>query len=337
MFDLRALSHPVIQAPMAGGPSTVALAAAVSASGGLGFLAAGYQTPTHLAEEIAQLRSATRAPFGVNLFVPKPSAARPEALAAYRRHLQPEVARYGVDLGEPHPDDDGWDQKVDVLERLRPAVASFTFGVPAKEIVERLHAVETAVVCTVTTVGEAAEAVAVGADALCVQGPEAGGHRGTFDPRASPSTEPLPRLLTRVLEITSLPVIAAGGLATRDDVRAVLALGAVAAQAGTAFLRCPEAGTRQVHRDALVSKAFGQTAVTRAFTGRGARGLVNRFMRDHEQVAPLGYPEIHQMTSPLRRAAARAGDADGLNLWAGVGHAQAQALPAAEVVHALRP
>jgi len=328
---------------MAGGPSTPELVAAVSSAGGFGFLAAGYRTASQLAADIVHTRTLTDSPFGVNVFVPQASVAKIDELQAYRLELAPEAARYGVELPElrlegsdPEPmDDDDWDAKLAVLEASGPAVASFTFGLPSIAMVSRLRTAGITVVATVTSVAEAVQAVSVGADVLCAQGPGAGGHRGTFDPAATLATQPLERLLDSLVALTDLPIIAAGGLSTSADVRRVLNHGAVAAQAGTAFLRAPEAGTKPAHRAALGSTEFVDTAVTRAFSGRAARGLINRFMQAHTASAPLGYPEVHRLTAPLRAAAAAAADPHGLALWAGTGHRLVRARPAAEITRML--
>ena len=336
---------------MAGGPSTPELVAAVSSAGGFGFLAAGYLTAAQLAADIARTRTLTEAPFGVNVFVPQASVAKIAELQAYRVELLPEAARYGVDLpaialhdsddGETAEesdgngvDDDDWDAKLELLEASSPAVASFTFGLPPITVVERLHAAGIVVVATVTAVGEAVQAMNAGVDVLCAQGPGAGGHRGTFDPAAALATQPLERLLDSLRALTDLPIIAAGGISSSADVHRVLSHGAVAAQAGTAFLRAPEAGTKPAHRDALGSTEFVDTAVTRAFSGRAARGLVNRFLQAHA-TAPFGYPEVNRLTAPLRAAAAAAADPHGMALWAGTGHRLVRARPAAEITRML--
>jgi len=337
MFDITALPVPIVQAPMAGGPSTPALAAAVSNAGGLGFLAAGYKSALSMGGEIAATRDLTTLPFGVNVFVPQPSAATEGEIARYRAELEPVAKLYGVAVGATRDDDDDWAGKVDLLETVRPAVVSFTFGLPSPQIVERLKDAGILLISTVTTVTEARSAAEVGVDLLCVQGFEAGGHRGTFDPRAQPSTETLDHLVTAIRDEIGLPLIAAGGLASRNDVARVLGLGAAAAQAGTAFLRCDEAGTKQAHRDAFVSHAAAGTSVTRAFSGRFARGILNKFMADHDGSAPFGYPEIHQMTTPIRAAANAIGDADGLNLWAGTGYRSTRDGSAASIVSSLTP
>ena len=335
MFDFRALRVPLVQAPMAGGPSTPALAAAVSNAGGLGFLAAGYRSAADLDEQIHRTRLGTGEAFGVNLFVPQPSAATTEALAAYAAELAPEAERLGVETGRPHPDDDAWAEKIDVLLALRPAVASFTFGTPDAETIGRLGDADVLVVVTVTSLPEAQAALANGAPALVVQGPLAGGHRGTFDPAAPPPHDDLDTLFGRIHHYTDAPLVAAGGLRTPAEIAHVVARGAVAAQAGTAFLLAREAGTNAVQRAALLDPQFTETAVTRAFSGRPARGLLNDFIRRHDATAPLGYPEVNQLTTPLRAAATAAGDPHGTNVWAGAGFRSIRSGSAAEIVRHL--
>ncbi|MBB5912971.1 nitronate monooxygenase [Nocardia transvalensis] len=326
--DLRT---PIVLAPMAGGPSTPELAVAVSAAGGLGFLAAGYLGAGDTADRIVRTRALLPkpAPFGVNLFVPG-APTPPEHFAVYLDRLGREFT-----LGEARFDTDDWDAKLDVLVTDPVSVVSFTFGCPSAAEVARLHAVGSEVWVTVTSVAEARIAIETGADVLIAQGAEAGGHRGTFVDRAADdaadplSTLALLQLLTTAVEA---PVVAAGGIATGAGIAAALAAGAAAAQLGTAFLNCPEAGTAQLHRDALAIDA--PTMLTRAFSGRRARGLRNRFILDHPD-APAAYPEIHYATGPLRKEARAAGNADAVNLWAGQTHGLTRDLPAAELVRAL--
>ncbi|TDC12854.1 nitronate monooxygenase [Streptomyces sp. 8K308] len=335
MFDPHDLQLPVVQAPLAGGPGTPELAAAVAGVGGLGFLAAGYRSAGEVEAQIRETRSRTTGPFGVNVFVPRP-IPDPAGAARYRAELAAEAERYGVPLPDQDPaDTDDWDTKLRLLADDPVPVVSFTFGPPPAPAVAALRAAGTCVVATVTTTDEAREAAALGVHALCVQGPEAGGHRGTFDPAADPDPTPLAALLPAVRAVTELPLIAAGGLTTGRDVAAALAAGAVAAQAGTAYLRTPEAGTSAPYRAALADPAFDATVVTRAFTGRPARGLRNRFIDAHHATAPAAYPLLHQLTRPLRAAAAVAGDPHGLSLWAGAGHRHATAAPAADVTRRL--
>lgn len=326
---LDELRTPIVLAPMAGGPSTPELAAAVSGAGGLGFLAAGYLSTDTLAKDIAATRASGVTPFGVNLFVP--GVPTPDAqFAAYLDEVSREFP-----LGEARFDDDDWDAKLELLCADPVPVVSFTFGCPSAAEAARLHAARSEVWVTVTSVAEARIAAEIGADVLVAQGAEAGGHRGGYLDRPDedrvdpPTTLALLQLLNATVD---LPVVAAGGIATGAAIAAALAAGAAAAQLGTAFLRCPEAGTSPLHRDALPMDV--PTMLTRAFTGRRARGLRNRFMDEHPD-APVAYPEIHYATGPLRKAARAAGDADAVNLWAGQTHTLARELPAADLVREL--
>ena len=321
---------------MAGGASTSALAAAVSEAGGLGFLAAGYKTAEAVAAEVEEVRSTTSAPYGLNLFVVEPYEPDPEALRSYRRSLEPEASRLGAALGEARWDDDHWQAKVDVVLDLRPDVASFTFGCPTPELLGRLGEVGILSMVTVTSVAEAREAVARGAASLSVQGPGAGGHRGTWDQDAAPDSTALPDLVEAIVGAGDVPVVAGGGVVDARDVSSVLGRGAAAAQVGTAYLLADEAGTNPVYRAALSDPTFDGTSLTRAYTGRWARGRANRFMADHAD-APAGYPHLHHLTAPLRAAAVTAGDAQVAHLWAGTGHASARPLPAAEITRSLVP
>jgi nitronate monooxygenase len=330
--SLDRLEHPIVQAPLGGGPSTPWLAAAVCEAGGLGFLAAGYKSPDAVRSEIGELRSLTERPFGLNVFAPPGPPADPEALERYASELAPEAERYGVQPGTPRHDDDGWHQKLEIARAERVPVLWFTFGCPDPAAVVRLREHDVEVWVTVTTPREAKLAAGIGADALVLQGVEAGGHRGGFDD-AAPGDLGLLALIQLVREGVDLPLVATGGIATGRGVAAVLAAGARAAALGTAFMLTPEAGTSPAHREAL--RRDGLTALTRAFTGRTARGIENRFMRDHDAAAPPGYPDVHHLTAPLRAAAREQGDPDGFHLWAGQAHALARELPAGELVRRL--
>jgi nitronate monooxygenase len=333
---LSTLRIPVIAAPMAGGPSTPELVAAVTSAGGFGFLAAGYLATGDLAKQIAATRELTTEPFGVNVFVPGSESTAD--LGAYRDLMAAEAHRYGTEPGEPAWNDDEYPAKIDLLVAERVPVVSFTFGLPRAADVTRLHEVGSQVVVTVTTSEEARQAERAGADALCVQGFEAGGHRGVFtdDPGSPTGGEPYGLLaaLRLVASAVSLPLVAAGGIVHGRDVAAVLAGGAVAAQCGTAFLRSPEAGTPPTQRTALADGGRS-TTVTRAFSGRPARGLVNRFITEHSGQAPAAYPQLHGITRPIRGAAGRAGDPEAMSLWAGQTHELATEEPAADVVRRL--
>lgn len=326
------LDVPVVGAPMAGGPGTPQLAAAVSNAGGMGFVAGGYLNPKRFADDIAAARRLTTGPIGANLFVPQPSVADYQQLDRYAEQLDQIAEYYGVELGRPGFDDDGWQSKLEVLADVRPEMVSFTFGTPPPDVLRWLGALGILLYVTVTSVYEAGVAVAAGADGLVVQGPDAGGHRGTFAPDMEPGTESLAELLGAIGAEHKVPLIAAGGLGSAEDVAHVLRRGAVAAQVGTALLLTDEAGTNATHRAALNNPEFGTTLVTRAFSGRYARGLANNFTRLLDNVAPLGYPEVHRMTSPIRRAAVAADDPHGTSLWAGTAFACARTGTAADVV-----
>ena len=328
-FSLTTLEHPIVQAPMGGGASTPALAAAVSNAGGLGFLAAGYLAADAVRANVEALRALTDRPFGINIFAPPQPVPNERAVERYARAL---ALRHGAEVGAPRHDDDGWEEKLALVAELRVPVVSFTFGCPEAAVVARLHDAGVAVWATVTTAGEAREAERAGADALVVQGVEAGGHRATFDDTA-PNDLGLLAALQLVAAASPLPLVATGGLATGRSIAAVLAAGAAAAQLGTAFMLTPESATADAHREAIAGD--GETGLTRAFTGRTARGIVNRFQRENSPHAPLGYPDVHHVTAPLRKAARERGDADGFHLWAGQAHSLAEPVPAGELVRRL--
>lgn len=326
------LAVPIIGAPMAGGPTTPELVAAVSDAGGLGFLSAGYLSASVLRERITATRALTDKPFGVNLFVPGPRADP----ATY--------ADYVTGLGEPRWDDDDWDAKLALLAGEDVAAVSYTFGCP-----DPLPDLPGEAWVTVTSPDEARAALAAGADVLVAQGGEAGGHRGTWVDTHDVTPIGLFALLQLVAAVAErgeaasagrgepssgrgrpVPLVAAGGIGTPEAVRAALALGAAAVQVGTALLLADEAGTVAAYRERLVT-ASAPTALTRAFSGRLARGVRNRFMAEHPD-APIAYPEVHHATAKLRAAAREAGDADGFNLWAGEAYPLARELPAADIV-----
>ncbi|AJF65139.1 nitronate monooxygenase [Streptomyces vietnamensis] len=331
---------PIVQAPMAGGASCPELVGAVCEAGALGFLAGGYKTAGGLYQEIKRVRGLTARPFGVNLFMPQDGRpADPAAVEVYRHQLAGESTWYDTPLGETDEGrDDAYDAKLAILLEDPVPVVSFTFGCPPRETFHAFDRAGTYTIVTVTSADEALAAQQAGADAVCVQGVEAGGHQGTY--RDDPADEDAPgtgllTLVTQVREAVALPIVATGGIMRGAQIAAVLAAGADAAQLGTAFLPCPESGAHPLHKQALTDPLFTRTALTRAFSGRPARGLVNRFMREHGPYAPAAYPEIHHLTAPLRKAAATAGDAQGMALWAGQGHRLARALPAGQLVEVL--
>jgi nitronate monooxygenase len=314
------MTPEIVLAPLAGGPSTPELAAAAANAGALGFVAGGYLTPEEFAHRLERARALTDGRLGANLFVLREEPVDESAVDAYARELAGEG-----ELGEPRFDDDWLDEKIEVALAADVQAISTTFGPPPRRLLDNGR------VPVWATISSPADAQ-VEADVLVVQGIEAGGHRGSFDDRDE-SDLPLVALLAQVRALTDRPLVAAGGIVDAATAAAAREAGAAAVQAGTAFLLCPEAGTHPVHREAL--RRGGETALTRAFTGRRARGIVNGFMRRHPD-APSAYPYVHHLTAPLRAAARAAGDADRVNLWAGTGFAQAAEVPAAEVVARLR-
>ena len=344
--DLSSL--PIWVAPMAGGPSTPALVAAAARAGGFGFLAGGYQKAAALRANMEAVRAMGTPAFGVHLFVPGAPAGDPGAVASYVASLRHEAGRSGagsgagaqseggIEPGEPTWDDDGWADKISLLLEEPPAAVSFTFGCPPPDVAAEFRRRGTLVGITVTSAGEAALAAGAGADCLIVQGREAGAHSGTFTAaeRLTDLRPGLLDLLAEVAAVTELPLVAAGGLADSDGAGAAMAAGAAAVSLGTAFLRCPESGAHPLYKAALADPRRTATAITRAFSGRPARAIVNRFVLDHPD-APAGYPEINNATRPLRAAAAAAGDPDRMSLYAGQGFRAASDRPAAEIIDKL--
>ena len=336
MFDLSVLRVPVIAAPMAGGPSTPELVAAVASAGAFGFLAAGYKTVEAVRADIDALRDLSSAPFGLNVFVPGEPLGDTTEVEAYRDRLSERADRLDEALPEiVAADDDAYSAKLDLAVEEAVPVVSFTFGLPSSAVVDRLHTAGSFLMASVSDVAEAVRAAATGVDAICVQGAGAGGHRATLDPWAEPNAEATPELVAAVAARIDVPIVAAGAIATGQDVDAALAAGATAVQIGTALLDAEEAGTKAAHRAALHDEQFGETVVTRAFSGRPARGLRNAFVDELDAFAVPAYPQVNGLTSGLRAAADRAGDPHGLALWAGLRYREARHLPAAEIVRGL--
>lgn len=325
---------PVLAAPMAGGATTPELVVAAASAGGLGFLAAGYQTPVALDAQIRAVRTAG-VPFGVNLFAPNPVPVSVPAFRDYARAVQLEADRYGVTLAgtDPIEDDDHWSDKVSLLLADPVPMVSFTFGLPEPAVLGAFRSAGTLVLQTVTSADEAVLAAEAGVDGLIVQSSAAGGHSATLTPGRPPGPVPLPDLIGQVQYAAgSLPIVAAGGIASSTELGVALSAGAVAGMVGTVMLRTDESGASATHRAALADPKLDQTVVTRAFTGRPARGLRNRFVERYDALAPLGYPALHHLTSPLRKAAAAAGDTGLVHLWAGTGYREARDEPAADTL-----
>ncbi|SFP57450.1 nitronate monooxygenase [Geopseudomonas sagittaria] len=335
---LTGLRHPLIQAPMAGGATTPELVAAVCNAGALGSFAAATLSPAAMREGVARVRALTDRPFNVNLFIlddPDPSEAE---VARAQARLDPLRAELGLPPGgRPARFCEGNRAQIETLLELAPPLVSFTFGILDATTVARFHAAGCRVMGTATTVAEARAWQAVGADLVCVQGCEAGGHRGSFLGDPQQSCLGLLALLPQVVAAVNIPVIAAGGIMDGRGIAACLLLGAQAAQLGTAFLCCPESGIPSIWKEAILTARDDSTRLTRAFSGRLARGIANDFMRrlaaEEDQVP--AYPVQNALTGDIRQAAVRQGRSEYLSLWAGQGAAMARPLPAAALVQTL--
>lgn len=332
--------HPIIQAPMAGVQGS-ALASAVSQSGGLGSLPAAMLTPDTLAGELSAMRAQSLAPVNVNFFC-HPAPILDEVLERrWRELLIPYYREFGLepDLdASPRAARTPFDASfIPVLEAYRPEVVSFHFGLPPSDLLQQVQRLGAAVVSTATTVAEARWLEAHGVDAVIAQGSEAGGHRGMFLTTDAHTQTPLDGLLPRIVRAVHVPVIAAGGIASGADVRHVLALGAACAQAGSAYLLCPEATTSAVHRAALRAPERLHTALTNLHTGRLARGIVNRIMRE---LGPIRsdvpeFPLAAAALAPLRARAESQGSSEFSPMWAGTNASTCLEVSAAEVTLAL--
>lgn len=344
LCDRLGLERPVIQAPMAGVQGS-ALAVAVSEAGGLGSLPCAMLDAEGMRREIAAIRASTRRPYAVNFFChrsPAPDSARDRA---WRRTLAPYYAEYalGDEASTAAPTRVPFGpEAADVLDELEPPVVSFHFGLPPADLLRRLQRWRPAILSTATTVAEARWLEAHGVTAVVAQGLEAGGHRGHFLSEDLSLQADAGVLLREIVGAVRVPVIAAGGIADADGVAAALALGAAAVQVGTAYLLCPEATTSRVHREAITAlraAADPHTAVTNLFTGRPARGIVNRLMREMGPMRPdvPAFPLAAGALAPLRAAAERFGRGDFSPLWAGQRASACREAPAAELTRALSP
>jgi nitronate monooxygenase len=315
-FDL---AHPIIQAPLAGGGDTPALVSAVCNAGGLGFIGAAYLSPGQISEAARAVRAATSRPFGINLFAPLPDPPPPNGTAAVAR-----VAPYYAELGLPAPEmppSGGFSFEAQLAAVLDSgaSIFSFTFGLPPESALAAARARGMFLMGTATTVAEAVMLETAGVDAIVAQGAEAGGHRGTFTGDFAAGQVGTVALVPQTVDAVDVPVIASGGIADGRGIAAALVLGAAAVQMGTAFLTCDESGIPEAYKAAILRAAEHETRITRAFSGRPARGIVNRFMEEVEADAAhiLPFPLQNALTRPLRTEAAKRGRAEFLSLWAG--------------------
>jgi len=329
------LRNPVIQAPMAGGPTTQELVAACSAAGALGSFGFAYTQPAEMKRQAAWVRGKTDRPFGINLFVaPQPETIEPSAQRAALAAVAGYYAECGLAPPEPvsAPYAPKLEEQIAAVEEIRPRVFTVHLGaLPAVEV-KKLKALVILLGASATSVAEAKGLESLGFDFVIAQGGEAGGHRGSYlrDPYQSlTGTLALTRLIVRAVK---LPVVAAGGIMDGAGIAAVLALGAQAAQLGTAFIPCPESGASQVHKESLLRVREDETQITEKFSGKPARGLANRFMREMEDKPQLAFPAQNSITGKLRQASAKAGKPDFIAMWAGQGAPLSRALPAAELI-----
>ena len=323
LMERLGLDHPIIVAPM-GGATTVDLAVAACEAGALGFLASAYLTPEQIREESRHLKARTSRAFGNNLFISQPPPAEPAKASVALDHL----TSFHTELGLPPPSlptftGERFDEKLAAVLDGGAPVFSFTFGIPSPAAMQTLKARDRYIMGTATTVHEAIALENAGVDAVIAQGSEAGAHRGTFGVAFEAAMIGTMALVPQVVDAVRVPVVASGGIMDGRGIAAALALGASAVQMGTAFLTCDEAGIAEAYKDAILNAREQDTRVTRAFSGRPARGIVNRAMDNIDRAVRDGsilpYPLQNMLTRPMRIAAAKQGRAEFLSLWAGQG------------------
>jgi len=331
------LVHPIIQAPLAGGGDTPALVASVSEAGALGFIGAAYLMPAQIIEASRAVKGRTARPFGINLFVPLRAPETPRDLGPALEHVAP----FYAELGLPPPtvplsSADIFGEQLAAALESGASVFSFTFGILPTTAIGAIKDRGMFLMGTATTVAEAVALEKAGVDAVVAQGSEAGGHRATFAADFDAAMVGTLALVPQVVDAVTVPVIASGGIMDGRGLAAALALGASAVQLGTAFLTCDEAGIPDAYKAAILRAREDETRLTRAFSGRWARGIVNRFMTEVERAAPseaiLPFPLQNVLTRPLRNAAAKQGRAEFLSLWAGQGVRLARRQPAASLI-----
>jgi nitronate monooxygenase len=332
------ISHPIIQAPMAGCPATPELVAAVSNAGALGSLGCAYCTPEQITSDIKKTRALTDKPFNVNLFAggyapESPVDAAPMLALLVEIHEALHLPPPALPAWPKNP----FAEQLRAVLEARPAVFSFTFGIPEPDAIARLKSARIAILGTATTVEEGKMLEAIGVTAIVAQGAEAGSHRGTFAGSFERAMIPTLELVRSLRTAVAMPIIASGGLMDGRDIAEAFARGASAAQLGTAFLTCPEAGTSEAYRRAILAARTDTTVITRAFSGRPARGLSNTFISrlEGKEKIILPFPLQNALTRPMRNAAAQLGESGYLSLFVGQGVTRARAMPAAELISRL--
>ncbi|WP_167280903.1 nitronate monooxygenase [Paenibacillus lupini] len=329
------IQYPIIQAPMAGGPTIPELIAAVSNAGGLGSLGAGYLTPEQIRDTIREIRKRTDRPFGVNLFVPEQTEVSEDIIEKMNNYLNETRTELGISLNSSTSElKETFNEQVQVLLEENVPVFSFTFGIPSQNIIEEMKQCGIVVIGTATTVEEGIQLEAAGVDAIVAQGSEAGGHRGTFVGEARDALIGTMALLPQLVDHVAVPVIAAGGIMDGRGLVASLALGASAVQMGTAFLVSLESGAHAAYKEKILTSNEDSTVVTYAYSGKAARGIRNDFinkMRLYSGTIPA-YPIQNTLTRDIRQAAAKANNPEYMSLWTGQGVRLAKELTASDIV-----
>jgi len=339
LSTLLGIEFPIIQAPMAGVQGS-ALAIAVSNAGGLGSLPCPLLSLTEMREELARIAAQTRKPYNVNFFCHRPPTPNADREAVWRTALAPYYQELGLDIESIQPGALRMpfsNDAADVLSEFKPPVVSFHFGLPSPDLLSRVRAWGATILSSATTVDEARWLEAHGADAIIAQGLEAGGHRGMFLSDNVTTQLGTMALLPQMVAAVKVPVIAAGGVVDAQTIAAAMALGAAGVQVGTAYLLCPEATTSAVHRVALKSAAAEQTALTNLFSGRPARGIVNRLMTDLGPMSAIvpAFPLASTALGPLRAKAESLGRGDFSPLWSGQNASGCKEIPAADLTREL--
>lgn len=325
LTELLKIKFPIIQAPMAGGITTSTLVAEVSNAGGLGMIGAGYMTPCQIRDQISEIKLLTANPFGINLFVPNKFTCSEKEVKSAASLLQPIREQLhiqqddGVEIPTSHHIFETFNEQIKVVIEEKVPVCSFTFGVPSLELIGQLKQHNILLIGTATTVKEAIEIEKLGMDMVVVQGSEAGGHRGNFISDSQESLIGLMSLIPQVVDHVNIPVIAAGGIMDGRGLMASLCLGAKGVQMGTAFLTCVESGAPDIHKEAILHASEDQIVLTRAFSGKWASGIKNKFivkMQNHEESLPE-FPVQNILTQSIRKASSSQNNPDFMSLWSG--------------------
>ncbi|ANX11447.1 nitronate monooxygenase [Fictibacillus arsenicus] len=331
------IKYPIIQAGMAGGPTTSELVAAVSNAGALGTLGAGYMTPEDIRNVLSQIMKLTKKPFAVNLFLPQVYEKNEQQILSMQKYLN----KYRKQLGIPEvysvPDiQDLFEQQLNVVIEAEVKIVSFTFNKPSAGLIEKLHNSGITVIATATTLKEAKELESLGVDMIVAQGSEAGGHRGTFLDVEDEALIGTMALVPQIVDAVQCPVIAAGGIMDGRGMAAAFSLGASAVQLGTAFLTVQESGASEIHKSAILTSKDTDTKITQAFSGKSARGFKNEMMLSLESAPSLPpYPIQHVLTSDIRKEAAKQGNKELVSMWAGQASALSKKQTAKELIECL--